>query len=88
VLITATAARWTWHFGDGATATTAVPGSQGRVLHEYAQSGTRSAYVVIEWTGTFRIDGGPVQVVAGTATTTGNPVGVEVKQARAELIGG
>ncbi|MDQ3715464.1 MAG: hypothetical protein M3381_05445 [Actinomycetota bacterium] len=88
VVITATAARWTWHFGDGATATTAVPGSQGRVLHEYAQSGALNVYVVIEWTGTFRIDGGPVQVVAGTATTTGNPVGVEVKQARAELIGG
>jgi len=27
-------------------------------------------------------------MVAGTATTTGNPVTVEVKQARAELIGG
>lgn len=88
VVITATAAKWTWHFGDGATATTAIPGSQGRVLHEYAQSGARSAHVVIEWTGTFRVDGGPVQVVAGTATTTGAPVVVEVKQARAELIGG
>jgi hypothetical protein len=85
---TATSARWTWHFGDGATATTAVPGSQGRVLHEYARSGARSADVVIEWTGTFRIDGGPVQMVAGTDTTTGKPVTVKVKQARAELIGG
>jgi hypothetical protein len=33
------------------------------------------------------VNGGPVQQVSGTATTTGDPVAVEVKQARAELVG-
>jgi hypothetical protein len=38
---------------------------------------------------TFRVAGGPVQPVTGTATTTttGDPVTVGVKQARAELVG-
>ncbi len=88
VVITATASRWTWHFGDGATGSTAEAGSKGRVLHTYRQSGSRGAYVVIEWTGTFRVGGGPVQPVTGTATTTGDPVTVSVKQARTELVGG
>ncbi|MGI8535606.1 MAG: hypothetical protein ACR2K2_03735 [Mycobacteriales bacterium] len=88
VVITATASHWTWHFGDGATGDTTVAGSQGRVLHTYRQSGSRGAYVVIDWTGTFRVGGGPVQPVTGTATTTGDPVTVAVKQARTELVGG
>ena len=88
VVITATASRWTWHFGDGATGSTAVAGSKGRVLHTYRQSGSRGAFVIIEWTGTFRVGGGPVQSVTGTATTTGDPVTIAVKQARTELVGG
>jgi hypothetical protein len=88
VVITANAARWTWHFGDGESATTAEPGSQGRVLHTYRRSGSPGAYVVIEWIGTFRVAGGPVQTVTGTATTTGVPVTVGVKQARAQLVNG
>ncbi len=86
VVITATASRWTWHFGDGATDSTTVAGSKGRLLHTYRQSGSRGAYVVIDWTGTFRIGGGPVQPVNGTATTIGDPVTVAVKQARTELV--
>ena len=88
VVITATVSRWTWYFGDGATDSTTVEGSQGRVVHEYRQSGARSAYLVIEWSGTFQVGGGPVQPVNGTATTTGDPVTVEVRQARTELVAG
>ena len=88
VVITATASRWTWHFGDGGTDSTTVAGSKDRLLHTYRQSGSRGAYVVIDWTGTFRIGGGPVQPVNGTATTTGDSVTVAVKQARTELVGG
>ncbi len=86
VVITATAATYTWHFGDGTTASTSTPGTQGRVEHVYTASAPRNAYVVIEWTGTFTVDGGPVQQVNGTATTTGDPVAIEVKQARTELV--
>jgi len=86
VVITATAATYTWHFGDGTSASTSSPGTQGRVEHVYTESAPRSAYVVIEWTGTFTVDGGPAQQVNGTATTTGDPVAIEVKQARTELV--
>lgn len=84
VVITATAERYVWHFGDSFSAETAEPG--GRVEHEYVSTGTRQAHVVIEWSGTYRIGGGPERAIAGTATTTGEPVQVEVKQARTELV--
>ena len=84
VLITATADSWTWHFGDGTQQRlTASSGTE----HVYTRSGARSAYVVIEWTGTYRIGADPtVRVVNGTATTTGEPVAIAVRQARSELV--
>ncbi len=85
VVITATAESWTWNVGDGTEVTTAK-GTYGRVEHEYRTSGSRQGYVVIEWSGTFRINGGAAQPIGGRATTTGDPVGVEVKQARTELV--
>ncbi len=84
VVITATAHRYTWHFGDGETGTSTAP--RGRIEHEYAKAATVGAYVVIEWSGTFRVNGGASQPITGTATTTGLPTQVEVKQARAELV--
>jgi hypothetical protein len=59
VVITAKAERYVWHFGDGASAGTSEAG--GRVEHEYLSTGTRQAHVVIEWSGTYRIGGGPVR---------------------------
>jgi hypothetical protein len=84
VVITATAERYTWHFGDGNSATTSAP--DGRVEHEYRKAAVRQAYVVIEWSGTFRINGGASQTINGRATTTGDPIAVDVKQARTELV--
>jgi hypothetical protein len=84
VVITAKAERFMWHFGDGVSAETSEPA--GRVEHEYVSTGSRQAHVVIEWSGTYRIGGGPERTIAGTATTTGEPVQVEVKQARTELV--
>jgi hypothetical protein len=86
VVITAKAERWTWHFGDGSSAWTTTPGSKGRVEHEYTQAGTREAYVVIEWSGTYRIGGGPTRPISGRATTTGDPARVQVREARTELV--
>ncbi len=81
---TATAERYTWHFGDGTSASTSAPG--GRAEHEYRKAASRQAYVVIEWSGTFRINGGAAQTINGRATTTGDPIAVDVKQARTELV--
>ncbi len=86
VTITATARRWTWHFGDGTTATTTAAGTDGRVEHTYRTAASVGAHVVIEWSGTYRIGGGAELPITGTATTVGDPAPLEVKQARSELV--
>lgn len=84
VVITATAASYTWQFGDGTSTT--ITTAAARTEHSFSDTGSRTARVDITWTGTFRINGGPAQDVTGTATTTGQPVTLQVKQARSELI--
>ena len=87
VVITATADSWTWFFGDGSSSRVEAKGTAGRTTHEYVTAAGRGAYVVIEWTGTYRIGGDPqVRAVTGTATTTGEPIQVLVRQARTELV--
>ena len=86
VTITATARRWTWHFGDGQTADTTAAGTDGRVEHTYTTAASVGAHVVIEWSGTYRIGGGAELPITGTATTVGDPAPLEVKQARSELV--
>ena len=86
VTITATAQRWTWHFGDGTSASTTASGTDGRVEHTYRTAASVGAHVVIEWSGTYRIGGGAQLPITGTATTVGDPAPLEVKQARSELV--
>jgi hypothetical protein len=86
VTITATARRWTWHFGDGTTASTTATGTDGRVEHTYRTAAAVGAHVVIDWSGTYRIGGGAQLPITGTATTVGDPTPLEVKQARSELV--
>ncbi len=84
VVITARAERYVWHLGDGSVRESIAP--SGFLEHVYDEAGTREAYVVIEWSGTFRVNGGASQPITGTVTTTGPAVVVEVKQARSELV--
>ena len=87
VVITASAASWTWHFGDGITQRLTDGVSGGSTVNEYRRSGPRAAYVVIEWTGTYVIGGDPaVRQVNGTATTIGEPAQIAVRTARSELV--
>ena len=86
VVITAKAEKWTWHFDDGASASTTTDGSAGRVEHDYVKAGPKQAHVVIDWSGSFRINGGASQPITGSATTTGDPIDLNVKQARSELV--
>ena len=86
VTITATARRYTWHFGDGTTSSTTAAGTDGRVEHTYRTAAPVGAHVVIEWSGTYRIGGGASLPITGTATTVGDPAPLEVKQARTELV--
>ena len=87
VVITASAASWIWHFGDGTQQRMTDGSSGGSTVHEYRESGPRAAYVVIEWTGTYVIGGDPtVRQVNGTATTIGEPTQIAVRTARSELV--
>ena len=86
VTITATAERWTWHFGDGTSASTSAAGTKGRVEHVYRRSTDLGAHVAIEWSGTYRVAGGPSLPITGTATTVGDPTPLSVKQARTDLV--
>lgn len=90
VVVTATPKQYDWHFGDGHEAIDAGPGRQGtlNVSHTYAETGSVAPYVVITWSGTFTVDGGTPRDVFGTAQTTGPGTPLQVKQARAELVGG
>lgn len=84
VVITATAEKYTWHFGDGATVESYEPG--GYAEHTYTRAVTRQAYVVITWSGSFQVNGGAGQAINGTATTQGAPTDVIVREARSELV--
>ncbi|MFN2538541.1 MAG: hypothetical protein ABR549_10380 [Mycobacteriales bacterium] len=90
VVVTAKPERFDWYFGDGTTALNAGPGRRGTtdVEHTYRDKGTVKPYVVITWSGTFTVDGGAALDVIGTATTTGDGTRLQVKEARAQLVGG
>ena len=91
VVVTAHARRWTWHFGDGHTLGTDGPGRAGTldVSHTYGATGGVAPYVVVEWTGTYRMPGAAEPLpVRGTATTVGPPQPLEVRQARSQYEAG
>jgi hypothetical protein len=83
VVITAVPQQYDWFFGDGAGT---PDGGAGPVTHTYSTTGAMGPYVVITWTGTFTVDGGPARDVFGTAQTTGDATPLQVKEARAELV--
>lgn len=88
VQVTAHPKSYTWNLGDGTELVDAGPGARDTldVQHTYAQTGSVQVSLMVEWTATYRVDGGPVQQVFGTAQTTSLPAPLQVKQARAELV--
>lgn len=85
--ITAVAAAFTWHTGDGTVLTTTSPGApypEHTVSHDYA-SGSYTASLTTTWHATFSIDGGLTVPVPGSTTTDGPPVTFQVLQARPVL---
>lgn len=89
--ITAVPTRWTWHFGDGGTQVTTVPGRPrtADVTHTYTTLGGAASYVVVQWKGTFRVGNSPQQYDLLTpAIVTGPPTAINILQSRAQLIAG
>ena len=90
VVLTARPERYDWHFGDGTVLEDGGPGAPGtlQVSHTYAKTATVAPYVVVTWSGTFSVDGGPQQPVVGTAVTTGPGTPLQVREARSQLVSG
>lgn len=84
------ASSFTWHYGDGTSATTTNPGAAYpdlQVTHAYATQGTVEARVDTTYSADWRIGDGPWTPVVGTVTITGDPVTLTVLTATPQLVG-
>jgi hypothetical protein len=82
VQVRATPAEYRWDYGDGTTLTTAAPGGpipearwgqKTATSHPYQATGEVTATLHTVYTGTYSVDGGPSQPIAGTATIASTP---------------
>ena len=85
-------ATWTWDFGDGEQLTTEQPGGvwpNDSVAHTYTSAGQYPVVVTTEWQAWFTVDGlGPYPVEGPPVIQVGDPLVMQVHEARAELISG
>lgn len=84
------ASSFTWHYGDGTSATTTSPGAAYpdlQVTHAYATEGNVEARVDTTYSADWRIGDGPWTPVTGTVTITGDPVTLTVLTATPQLVG-
>jgi hypothetical protein len=91
VQVTATPRAYTWHHGDGSSATTTSPGSPypaQDITYEYTDARvTVQTSVDVTYAGRFRVDGGPWQDIPGTVTIGGPPAPLRVSEATPVLSG-
>ena len=91
VQVEATASTYTWHHGDGTTASTADPGAPypaKDVVHEYTDAHTTvSPRVDVTYTARFRVGNGAWQDIPETVTITGPGGDLRIAVATAVLSG-
>jgi hypothetical protein len=90
VTIEAAPVEYTWHFGDGASATTDSPGAAYPgldVTHEYVEPGHLSPSVDTTYTGRYRVNGDAWQTIPGSLTVAGEPVALRIRSATPHLVG-
>lgn len=82
---------FTWHHGDGTTTTTTTPGAPypaKTVTHAYADAHTTvQHHLTVTWTARWSLNGGPLQPVPGTVTTTGPLTPLRIAEAVPALSG-
>ena len=90
VEIEATPASYTWHFGDGSTASGTEPGDEYpnlQVTHTYVEADVKvRPSVDVTYSGRWRIDGGDWRDIDETLTVEGTPVALEVLTATPHLV--
>jgi hypothetical protein len=91
VTIEATPASYTWRFddGEGSTRTGREPGAAYpdlEVTHAYTTAGQANPRVDTTYTGRYRVGGGPWQEIPESVTVGGEPVALEVFEARSTLV--
>lgn len=91
VEIEATPASYTWHFGDGSTASGTEPGDKYpnlEVTHTYVKADvTVRPSVDVTYSGSWRIDGGDWHDIDETLTVEGSRVELQVLTATPHLVG-
>lgn len=83
-------ASWAWRFGDGAELVTGQPGGgypDQSVAHVYPRPGRYAVSVTAVWEGWFTVDGLGPFAVGGDQVTQADGLVVDVRQARAVLMG-
>src|SRR5690554_1477854 len=90
VTVRATPVRFSWDFGDGTRPVVTTAAGDGwpdhAALGEYPEPGTFELRLTTTWRGEFQVGGtGPWFPVAGTATTTSDPVTITVETAPSRL---
>lgn len=82
---------FTWHWGDGTSSTTKTAGAaypDKSVTHRYADARTTvKHHVSIRWTARWSLNGGPLQPVPGSVTTTGPTSSLRIAEASPTLSG-
>lgn len=83
--------RFEWVHGDGTTETTATPGApypNKEIVYRYADAHRTVAHrVVVTWSAEYSLNGGPLQPVNGTVTTTGPSTPLRIAEASPALSG-
>ncbi|HYO39410.1 MAG TPA: hypothetical protein VER39_07125 [Nocardioidaceae bacterium] len=91
VRIEATPRSFTWHYGDGTSATTTEPGAPypaKDVVHRYTDAHvTVRTSVDVTYSGRFQVAGGPWQAIPGTVTIAGPPDALRISEATPVLSG-
>jgi hypothetical protein len=83
--------RFEWVHGDGTTKTTTTPGAPypaKTIVYRYADAHRTVAHrVVVTWSAEWSLNGGPLQPVNGTVTTTGPSTPLRIAEASPALSG-
>jgi hypothetical protein len=90
IQVRATPVSYLWYYGDGTELSTTNSGARYPNMltpHTYRRPGTYAVQLRTTFTGEYSVNGGPWQLINGTATTQSPVVNVTAEERRAVIIG-